>query len=153
MPLMFPAGNMFIGKFSLFAEFASLMGNSGHYPGNRCLKMANSSMPWKGCIQLISLKRPPDRLQPPSQGRPLARREWLAILSWVSTRDAGQESGQPLPSSHLSEWLNLQAAGLAVAQREVALPLLPSLVPHNDTPQTKVAGSSAEYPLTREPPI
>ena len=84
MPLMFPAGNMFIGKFSLFAEFASLLGDSGHYP--------EEPLPEDGSF-LHAVERMYSALSF-SRGHPIAyslhprvdrcaRSEWLAIRSWV----------------------------------------------------------------------
>ena len=120
LPLMFPAGNMFIGKFSLFAEFAAFLGNSKHYPQepmpedgsflHAVERMYTALSLSRGYPIAYSLHPNVDRL-PGEDSKPFSPGYRFVMPV--------QDSCQPLTASHLSEWLKLQAAGLAVAQREV----------------------------------
>lgn len=120
MPLMYPLGNMFIGKFSLFAEFASLLGDAGPYPAEplpddgsflHAVERIYSALCLSRGFQVAySLHPHVDHV--PAVNSPASAAGYRLVLPV-------QDSGQPLTSMDLPAWLKLQAATLAVAQKEV----------------------------------
>jgi lipopolysaccharide biosynthesis protein len=120
LPLMFPVGNMFIGKVSLFAEFASLLADAGCYPeeplpDDGSFLHAVERIPTALCLSrgfqiAYSLHPTVDRLSTVDAERSASRQRLvMPVLN----------SLQPLHAAELAELLRLQAAGLAVAQQEV----------------------------------